>query len=160
MESTINTSRVHAFLDRRGIDHTVVPHPPAFTAKQLAHDVGVRNEDLAKAVVLRVGDDEETVMAVLPASRRIDWGRLSAVLGVDEVRLASEAELLDLFPDCDLGAMPVLGNLYGVRVVVDEHLVDRPWIVFHSGDRSEAIGMSYLDFARAVRPTVANFSKH
>jgi Ala-tRNA(Pro) deacylase len=112
--------------------------------------------EVAKTVMIKV--DGELAMAVVPASRDVDLEMLEAALGADRVRLTGESHFKRRFPDCETGAMPPFGNLYGMKVYVDEALTRDPEIAFEAGNHCEAIRMSYLDFAKLVRPEVLSFS--
>ena len=82
-------------------------------------------------------------MAVLPASRRVNLRHLQESIGADEVTLSSEAEFNELFPDCEVGAMPPFGNLYDMGVYVAEQLTEDDEIAFNAGSHSELVKMSY-----------------
>ena len=98
-------------------------------------------------------------MAVLPASWNVDLHRLRTVFATHRVRLATEDEIIGLFPDCELGAMPPFGNLYGLPVYVDQSLTEDEEIVFQAGTHSEAIRMRYWDFASLTFPVVEEFHR-
>ena len=102
--------------------------------------------------------DDGLAMAVLPASRQIDVARLQAATGAKTLSLAKEKEFKDRFPDCEIGAMPPFGNLYGMPVFVDESLTRDKEIAFNAGSHRELIRLAYEDFARLVRPTILKFS--
>jgi Ala-tRNA(Pro) deacylase len=111
---------------------------------------------MAKTVVVRV--DGRMAMAVLPASRHVSFHELREITGSNDVHLAGEMELRTLFPGCELGAMPPLGNLYGLDVWVDPILARDERIAFNDGSHTELIRMKYADFARLVCPKVAPFA--
>jgi Ala-tRNA(Pro) deacylase len=96
-------------------------------------------------------------MVVLPASRRIVVHDLRELLESPEARLASESEFRDLFPDCELGAMPPFGNLYGLPVYVAASLAAEPQITFNAGSHTEIMQMAYADYEALVQPTVLEF---
>jgi Ala-tRNA(Pro) deacylase len=98
-------------------------------------------------------------MTVLPASWQVDLHRLREVFHTHHVRLATEGEFKNLFPDCELGAMPPFGILYGLPVYVDHSLTEDESIVFQAGTHSEAIRMRYADFAALVYPVVEEFHR-
>jgi Ala-tRNA(Pro) deacylase len=110
---------------------------------------------VAKVVVVKA--DQYFVMTVLPSTWRVDLKRLRDVLEARDVRLATEAECSNLFPDCQVGTMPPFGNLYGVEVYVDQLLTEDESIVFEAGTYVRAIKLRYKDFADLVRPKVAAF---
>jgi Ala-tRNA(Pro) deacylase len=148
---------LQAYLDRQWVHYDVLPHPEAFRAAEIAHTLHTPENDMAKVVVVKV--QERFVMTVLPASKNVDLHRLRTVLATHSVRLATEDEITGLFPDCELGAMPLFGNLYGLDVYVDQSLTEDKEIVFQGGTHSEAIRMRYWDFAGLVFPVVAEFHR-
>jgi Ala-tRNA(Pro) deacylase len=93
-------------------------------------------------------------MVVLPASRKVGFDRLREVAGVENVQLASEQAFRDMFPGCEVGAMPPFGNLYGMEVYVSKLLTDDDEIVFNAGSHTELIRLAYQDFERLVKPKV------
>ena len=144
------------YLQAEGVNYTGLTHPEAYSAHDVALAAHVPERQLAKTVIIKV--DGDLAMAVLPASRDVDLETLEAVLEADRVRLSSEAEFRKRFPDCDTGAMPPFGNLYGLSVYVDESLARAGEIVFEAGSHHEAIRMAYADFERLVHPRVLRFS--
>ena len=143
------------YLDRERVRYDILSHPEAFRAAAIAHALHTPEKEMAKVVIVKV--DERFVMTVLPASWQVDLRRLRDVFLTSHVRLATEDELKDLFPDCELGAMPPFGILYRLPVFVDRSLTEDEQITFQAGTHSEAIRMRYMDFAALARPTVAEF---
>lgn len=131
-------------------------HPRAVSAQEVAASEHVPGRMLAKTVMVLA--DGEMVMLALPAPYQVDLEKAAAALGVDEVRLAEEEEFEDSFPDCEVGAMPPFGNLYGVPVYVEKTLAEDETMVFRSGTHTETMSVSYSDFERLVEPTVAQFA--
>lgn len=150
-------STITEFLERRGTAYTVVTHPTAFTAQEEAAVTHVPGRLWAKTVVCFA--DEKPVLAVLPAPFSVDFDRLRKLTGESALRLAAEEEMEPLYPDCERGAMPPLGPLYGQRVFVDKSLTSDPEILFNAGSHVEAIRMRYQDFADLVKPVVGEFAK-
>jgi Ala-tRNA(Pro) deacylase len=145
------------YLDRQWVHYDVLPHPEAFRATEIAHTLQTPEKEMAKVVIVKV--QKQFVMTVLPASWNVDLHRLRTVLATHHVRLATEDEITGLFPDCELGAMPLFGNLYGLDVYVDQSLTEDEEIVFQAGTHSDAIRMRYWDFAGLVFPVVAEFHR-
>ena len=112
---------------------------------------------MAKVVIVKV--KERFVTTVLPATEKVDVQRLRKLFGTHRVRLATEEEITQLFPDCELGAMPPLGTLYGLPVYVDRSLTGDGQIFFEGGTHSEAIRMRYWDLAALVFPVVTEFHR-
>ena len=150
--------KLQEVLDRQHVPYEVRTHPEVFTAQEIAAALHVPGRELAKVVMVKAGD--RFVMAVLPASWRADPPRLRAVPNAPDARLATEAEFKGLFPDCDVGAMPPFGNLYGLEVYVDRSLTADETILFNAGTHYEAVRMQYEDFARMARPLIADFAVH
>lgn len=148
-------NKVRAFLDSRGVKYVTIRHSPAFTAAEVAASAHVAGRDFAKTVMVWIGG--HLAMVVLPASRRIVLHDLRELLESPEARLATEAEFRDDFPDCELGAMPPFGNLYGLPVFVAASLAAEPEIAFNAGSHTEIIKMAYADFEHLVKPTVLEF---
>jgi Ala-tRNA(Pro) deacylase len=148
-------AKVKAYLDQQGIKFVSILHSAAYTAPEIAASAHVKGRDFAKTVIVMVEDG--MAMVVLPASRRVLLSELRDLLDTPHVRLASEAEFKDRFPDCELGAMPPLGHLYGMKTFVSGHLAEEKEIAFNAGTHTEVIKLSYDDFERLVQPTVLDF---
>ena len=147
---------VKELLDLQRVPYELCVHRPAYTAQQVAEETHIPGSIMAKTVVLKV--DGRFVMAVLPAPLHVDTARLRRALRADLLRLATETEFQDLFPDSELGAMPPFGNLYGIPVCVEESLARDREIVFNAGTHQDAICMLYDDFNRLVGPQVISFA--
>lgn len=145
------------YLDGQKVPYEILTHQEAYKAPEIAHALHAPEKELAKVVMVKV--DGRFVMTVLPATWKVDLHRLRDVFLINHVRLATEDEFKGLFPDCDIGAMPPFGNLYGLEVYVDQSLTEDEQIVFQAGTHTEAIRMRYADFAALVRPRVAEFHR-
>ena len=150
-------SAIHEFLHQAHVPYTVVPHRPAFTARDEAVAAHVPSRDWAKVVICFI--DGEAVEAVVPASATVNLGRLVELAGGHHGRIADEAELQRLFPGCEVGAMPPFGPLYGQTVYVDALLALEPDIVFNAGTHRDAIAMHWHDFVKIVNPIVGRFAE-
>lgn len=148
--------RLQSYLEEEKIPYEVIPHRTVYTAQEVAQATHIPGQDVAKTVMVRKG--HELVMVVLPALAQVDLGRLADEMGEKEVRLAREAEFEDIFSDCDLGAMPPFGNLYGIPVYVDEALTEDETITFNGGSHEEAVKISFRDFDEHVSPRVLKVS--
>jgi len=149
-------AKLKQYLDKNGIKYVSIFHSPAYTAQEVAARVHVRGKKMAKTVMIKV--DGRMTMAVLPASRQIDFDYLRKEIGAHQVELASEEEFKDLFPGCDVGAMPPFGNLYGVDVLTDEVLKEDDEIVFNAGTHTELLKLPFTDYTRLVGPRMARIS--
>jgi Ala-tRNA(Pro) deacylase len=148
---------IERFLGEQHMAYSVIPHRPAYTAQEEAAAAHVPGRQWAKTVACIA--DDRPILAVVPAPARIDLDRLREIASADDVRLATEREFERLYPDCEMGAMPPLGPLYGQPVFVDRALASGHEIVFDAGSHSNALKMRYDDFARVVHPTVGDFGR-
>ena len=139
-----------------GIDFEYVEHAKAYTAGDVAHKAGVPERAFAKTVMVRL--DGLMAMAVLPASAKVNFNLLREAAGAQTVSLALEREFEERFPDCEPGAMPPFGNLYGLKVYVDGSLGENGTIAFNAGTHREAIVMAWDDFETLVEPRHARFA--
>lgn len=144
------------FLDSHNVKYSTMTHPTAYTAQGSASLAHIRGDEFAKTVIVKI--DGAMVMAVLPASFHVDLTLLGAAAKGQKIELASEREFRDRFPECDAGAMPPFGRLYGMPIFVDEKLTRDKEIAFNAGTHYELIRLFYEDFARLVQPKVAKFS--
>ena len=144
-------SRLKDFLDEEHVKYVTIGHSPAFTAQEIAAMAHVPGKELAKTVVVKI--DGELAMVVTSASEQVELNRLKETLGANEVDLASESEFKDSFPDCETGAMPPFGNLYGMNVFVSQALREDEQIAFNAGSHSELVRLQYTEFQRLVHPT-------
>lgn len=145
-------TRLKEFLDANKVKYSVLMHPTAYTAPEIASLAHVNGQELAKTVIVKI--DGQVAMAVLPSPRHVDLARLKASARAQAVDLVPEQEFRDLFPGCEAGAMPPFGNLYDMPVFVDEGLTKDHEIAFNAGTHGELIRMSYEDFARLTQPQV------
>lgn len=150
--------RLQELLDSSGVKYEVTSHRGAYTSQEIAAACHVSGKAMAKVVMVKQGAG--FVMAVLPAACKVGLDRLERIFGTPGITIAREHEFAGLFPDCDTGAMPPFGNLYGLEVYVDEELAQHPRIAFQAGSHHELVTMSYADFSRLVQPKVAEFCSH
>jgi Ala-tRNA(Pro) deacylase len=144
------------YLDKHGIQYTVMTHSPAYTAQGIAALSHTPGKQMVKCVVVKV--DGELTLAVLPASFQVDVGLLKRAVKARDVQIAPEEEFKDSFPECELGAMPPFGNLYGMRVIADESLTKDDEITFNACSHRELIRMSWEDFRMLTQPKMAHFT--
>jgi Ala-tRNA(Pro) deacylase len=145
------------FLRRERVPYTVFIHRAAYSAQQEARASHIQGRHWAKIVVCFA--DAEPIQAVLPADRMVDLTRLGTLARAHTMRIATEAEMVEFYPECEPGAMPPFGPLYGQRVFADRSLAGDPEMAFNAGTHTDAICMHYNDFAEIVRPTVGAFAR-
>jgi Ala-tRNA(Pro) deacylase len=150
-------ARLATYFLESGVVHQLRHHPLAYTARGVAASEHIPALRIAKVVVVIA--DAHTVMVVLPGSHELDPGRLATALDAREARLATEVEFGPMFPDCEVGAMPPFGNLYGMAVYVDRSLTEEADIVFQAGTHTDTLGIAFADFVRLVNPTVIDVAR-
>jgi Ala-tRNA(Pro) deacylase len=147
---------VFEFLDQSRVNYSVSEHKPAYTAQVMAAEEHEKGQYVAKPVVVK--SDGEYVMCVLPAPYRIAFDALRDYLGTEDVTMAVEEEIAELFGDCEEGAEPPFGKLYGMRTILDSSLREEDHIVFQAGTHDKAIHMRTEDYVALAEPEVIEFA--
>ena len=148
---------VQSLLDQLDIKYRVSHHPTAYTAQMLAEIEHVPGRKVIKPVVVQA--DGEFVMCALPACYRVDLDELKHQLQVSDVKIVDEPKLTELFPDCELGAAPPIGRMYGMTTLMDESLVADDRVTFQAGTHRDAVTMSLAEYRRAAQPEIAHFGR-
>lgn len=143
--------KLKEYLDSQEVKYESVAHYETYTSQETAQSAHISGRELAKTVMVKING--RMAMAVLPASQKIDFALLKAAVG-STAELAGEQEFTEMFPDCEVGAMPPFGNLYDMEVYVAEGLTSDEEIAFNAGSHIELMKLSYKDFARLVKPKV------
>ena len=146
--------KIKEFLDDQGVPFEVVSHRETFRTSDEARAVGVIASHVAKTLVIQLREGE--ALAVLPASERLDIHKLRDAAGDNHARMATEDEMSAEFTECELGAVPPLGELFDVPVFLDERLEDAGEILFAAGTHRDSVKMSGEDFLHLLRPTVVD----
>jgi len=147
--------KLKTFLEKNDIPYISIKHSPAYTAQEIAAKAHIPGQELAKTVIVKI--DKKLAMVVLTSAARVNLQWMKKELSADSVELATEQEFKTKFPECETGAMPPFGNLWGMNVYVSQTLTNDRMIAFNGGSHSELIQCSYKDFQKAVHPTVLNF---
>ena len=150
------TQRLHDLLEQHEVAYETHTHARVVTAQRLAAEEHVSGWQVAKPVLLSIGG--ELAMAVVSAAADVDLGKTSDVLGHNEVRLATEEEFATTFADCELGAEPPFGNLYGIPVFLDERLRAQERIVCRDGTHTSSISLPVVDYVRVVDPEIVDIA--
>ena len=149
--------RLKEVFDQAKISYEVYNHPRAFTAQEIAATQHITGRAMAKVVMLNV--DGSFVMAVLPSNRMVDFKLAKAGLGATDISLATEEQFATLFPECEIGAMPPFGNLFGVTVIVDPALERYESIFFNAGNHLQTVRLKYRDFKALVKPETVTLTE-
>jgi len=143
-------AKLKEFLDSHRVKYVTIIHSPAYTSQEIAHSAHISGWELAKTVVVKM--DGKFAMVVVPAPEKIDLELVMEAAGASKVSLATEEEFQGLFPECELGAMPPFGHLYGLPVFAAEDLARDEMIAFNAGSHSELIEMALDDYVRLAQP--------
>lgn len=149
--------RLKRLLDERRVRYRTIHHSPAYTAQELAHATHISGKELAKVVMIEV--DGEMAMAVIPACQRLRLSAVADAANAERAVLAKESDFAELFPDCDVGAMPPFGNLWGLPVFVSASLAEDEQIAFSAGTHFEVIQLAFDDFKGMVEPRIGDFAE-
>lgn len=149
--------KLKEFLDSHNVKYVSITHSRAYTAQEVAASTHIRGKEFVKTVVVKL--DGKMALAVLPATRKVDLDALKQAAGAHKAELAIEQEFQYMFPECETGAMPPFGNLYGMDVYADTSLREDEEIAFNAGSHTEVIRMAYQDFERLVNPKIANIAQ-
>lgn len=150
--------RLEQFLQSNQVAFNTMAHPHAFTAQATAASANISGKEMAKTVMVKL--DGKLAMAVVPANEWLDLAHLREITGARDVALASESEFKDRFPECEVGAMPPFGNLYGMDVYAADSLAADEQIAFNAGSHRELMRMSWRDFERLVHPRIGDLTRH
>jgi Ala-tRNA(Pro) deacylase len=156
-EICMSLIRLRRFLDSYTIRYVVISHSVAYTAGGIAALTHIPGKEVAKTVIVKI--DDALAMAVVSASQHVDLELLKQATKAKTVRLAAEDEFKNRFPDCETGAMPPFGNLYGMSVYADEVLSHDQEIVFNAGSHRELVRVAWEDFERLVQPKVMKLAE-
>ena len=152
------TQKLKQYLDEYNVKYVCITHSLAFTSVDIAKSAHISTKQMVKSVILKT--DKQLLMVVIPAAYRVDLDLISQALGGKLIHLASEPEFTKVFPDCEVGAMPPFGNLYGLDVYVAESVTEHDEIAFNAGTHSEVIKLAYRDYETLVKPKLIVLDQH
>ncbi len=141
---------VERYLGEHEVDFDIISHPHSSTSQHAAQAAHVPGDSFAKAVLLSRPDQHEYVMAVIPATHRVDPDAVQSTIGIQGLSLADEREFPMLFGDCELGALPAIGQAFGIETVVDNSLLEQPEVYFEGGDHEHLVHLSGQGFKRLM----------
>jgi Ala-tRNA(Pro) deacylase len=148
--------RLKEILDEAKISYEVYNHALAYTVQEIAAKQHVSGNEMAKVVMIEA--DDKLVMGVIRGNDKISLNAVRESLGLRTARLATEDEFISRFPECEIGAMPPFGNLFGLNVIVDPALARDEYIYFNAGNHVQTVRLKYKDFEQLVKPRVAHLA--
>jgi len=147
--------KIRDFLDRNNVNYEAFSHPITYSAQMTAHKAHIHGKDFAKPIIVKIMG--KMMMIVVTANQKINLRLLKNLYNTEEVELAKESEFINIFPDCEPGAMPPFGPLYGMEEIISSELSKDKEIVFNAGTHSDLIRMKFNDFQKIVNPKIINF---
>ena len=144
------------FLKRHKVPYELQAHPQTFTACETAQCEHIPGRRLAKPVMVKI--DGKDAMVVVPSNRTVDLLKLGTVLVSEDIRVVREPEFKNLFPECEAGAMPPFGPIYGVPCYADERLWEEDVLYFNAGNHQETVSILTSDFFRVAKAIPGDFS--
>ena len=152
------STRIKSFLQENNVKYNVIKHSLAYTAQEIAQSAHIKGRELTKSVIVKI--DGKLAMVIEPANLKVDLNALQHLTGAKKVSLANENDFEDAFPECETGAMPPFGNLYGLEVYEDDRisLGDNERMVFNAGNHAELLEIKHKDFERLVKPQRVHLS--
>jgi Ala-tRNA(Pro) deacylase len=149
---------LRSYLERNGVRYMWTQHDTAYTAQDLAQQEHISGERVVKPVLVKA--DGQFVLCALPASYYIDMERLCEELRTNSAQLVDESQLQTVFPECELGAEPPIGRLFGLPTIIDDSLIDELEVTFQAGTHQDAVTMSAADYIKLTQPMIGHFARH
>lgn len=146
-----------SFLDDRGVNYRLSHHPETYCSQDLAQVEHIPGRNVVKPVLVRA--DGQFVLCALPASYKVDLLELRKQLRAREVFIADESQLQQCFPDCELGAEPPIGIIWGLPTLMDESLTAGNIVTFQAGTHDQAVTMTLAEYRRVAQPEMAHFAR-
>lgn len=150
--------RLQRLLDESDVDYEIIHHREDFRARTTAEDTHTPPGEFAKAVFVWI--DGGYAVVVLPATHYLAPSRLAHSIGAEEIRLATEFEIKDLCPDCQVGAAPPFGSLFDLPTYASPLLTKDEHITFNAGTHRDAVRIAWSDYERLARPRIVHLSRH
>lgn len=147
-------AKVKDYLDKNNVSYEALSHAEVFSTIDEAKALGISANEIVKNLIIKVKDKE--VFAVIPGGHRIDMYKLRDVVGSKHARLITEDEMAKDYPDYEIGAVPPLGELFGVKVYLDKQLIHHDTVIFCGGTHTDSIKMKSQDYVNLVKPEIVD----
>ncbi len=149
---------IMSYLDQQNIPYETVEHPLAYTAMEIAGSHHIPGKQMVKSVIVK--GDNKFIMCLLPAIYYIDLFKLQGILQMKHLEIASEEDIVKLFPEYEKGAEPPFGHLYNIPVYADTSLEEDEYIVFNAGTHTDMIRMKWQDYKKIAHPHLVDMGIH
>src|SRR3989344_3778587 len=141
-------------LEEKGVSYKLLAHERVFTSEEAARIRGVPLSSGVKAMVVKAADGY--AMVLVPGNMRIDFEKLRDKIG--KVKLASPEEVFRI-TGCEVGSVHPFGNLFGLRVLMDRHVLDNETVNFNAGMHEVSINMNPRDMAGIIKPEIGDYAR-
>lgn len=147
-------NEVKDYLDKNGVSYEVISHPQVFSTIDEARALGVNADETLKNLIVKV--KEEEVFAIIPGGHRLDTSKLRHAVNSKHARLITEEEMAKDYSGYEIGAVPPLGELFGVKSYLDKQLIPHETVIFCGGTHSDCVKMKCQDFVNLVKPEIVD----
>ncbi len=137
-------------MNSHDVTYKTISHPRAYTASQCAQAAHIKGNYFAKSIVVKL--DGKFVLVAIPANMRLDLNLLEKETHAKHAEIAKEFEFQDKFKECEIGAIPLFGELYGMDVYLADSLAHKEWLVFNAGNHNQLLKIKSEDFLNLVHP--------
>ncbi|HHF7373397.1 aminoacyl-tRNA deacylase [Legionella bozemanae] len=141
---------IREYMHSHDIAYKTISHPRAYTASQCAQAAHIKGNCFAKSIVVKL--DGKFALVAIPAHARLDLNLLKKETHTKRAEIAKEFEFQDKFTDCEVGAIPLFGELYGMDVYLADSLAHKEWLVFNAGNHTQLLKIKSEDFLNLVHP--------
>ncbi|MBN9228554.1 MULTISPECIES: aminoacyl-tRNA deacylase [Legionella] len=141
---------IRKYMKDHDIAYETINHPKAYTASQCAQGAHIKRNNFAKSVIVKL--DGKFVLVAIPANIRLNLEQLKKEAHAKRAEIAQEFEFQDRFKDCEIGALPIFGELYGMDVYLADSLAHKEWLVFNAGNHDQLLKIKCIDFLNLIHP--------
>ncbi len=149
------SSGIRKYMTTHHVKYETISHSRAYTALQCAQAAHIKGGYFAKSVVVKL--DNKFVLVAIPANVRLDIEQFKKETQAKHAEIAHETEFQDKFSDCEIGAIPLFGELYGMDVYLAESLTHKEWLAFNAGNHNELLKIKSEDFLNLVHPKTLSY---
>lgn len=142
------TTTLNNYLQKNLKSYETVAHIHSTSACESALLAAVPMKQVVKAVVLH--DKNQYMLAAVPAMNKVMLPQLEEITGCHAV-LAKESEIERIFDDCASGAVPAIGQAYGLEVIWDDALTEDDDLYIEAGDHCNLIHLKQAQFQSLMK---------
>ena len=153
--SNKEADKIKGILKQNNITFKIFIHKPVFTSQEAAKERGLELKQGVKALVFKNG---KFILALVPGDKKVDTKKISKLINVKDLRLASPDEVLRI-TNCEIGSVHPFGFLHNLETYMDEKVLENEIVDFNIGLHTESIAMKSEDLVKVIKPKILDFSK-